>query len=179
MDLRNAVFAVLVEQDYQDLEVWYPVYRLRETGAEVLLVGTGSAEVYTSKHGHIPAKVDRTADQVKESELTGLIIPGGWAPERLRQSSSVRNLVRDMFRKDKPVACICHGGWVLASAEVVKGRHLTSFPGIKDDLINAGAKWEDAEVVVDGNLITSRRPDDLPAFMREFIGLFEMVEAEA
>ncbi|HEY3294910.1 MAG TPA: type 1 glutamine amidotransferase domain-containing protein [bacterium] len=178
MNLKKAVFAVLIEQDYQDMEVWYPVYRLRETGAEVLLVGTGSADVYKSKHGY-PATVDRTADQIKESELAGLVIPGGWAPDKLRQSSSIRNLVRDMFRKNKPVACICHGGWVLASAEVLKGREVTSYPGIKDDMINAGAKWHDAEVIVDGNLVTSRRPDDLPAFMREFVGLFHMAEVEA
>ena len=178
MQLTNSVFAVLVEQDYQDMEVWYPVYRLREAGAEVLLVGTGTAQEYKSKHGY-PAKVDRTADEVKESELAGLVIPGGWAPDKLRQSSSIRNLVRDMFRRDKPVACICHGGWVLVSAEVLKGRKVTSYPGIKDDMINAGAKWQDAEVVVDGNLVTSRRPDDLPAFMREFIGLFQHAEAIA
>lgn len=178
MDLRDAVFAVLVEQDYQEMEVWYPVYRLRETGAEVLLIGTGSADTYKSKHGY-PAKADRTADEVKESELAGLVIPGGWAPDKLRQSSSVRNLVHDMFRCDKPVACICHGGWVLASAEVLKGRHVTSYPGIKDDMTNAGAIWHDAEVIVDGHLVTSRRPDDLPAFMREFLKLFDAVTVKA
>jgi protease I len=178
MDLKKAVFAVLVEQDYQDMELWYPVYRLRELGAEVLLVGTGSADSYMSKHGY-PAKVDKTADQVKEFELAGLVIPGGFAPDKLRQSSSVRNLVRDMIRRNKPVACICHGGWVLVSAEVLKGRHVTSYPGIKDDMVNAGAIWRDAEVVVDGTLVTSRKPDDLPAFMREFVGLFHMAEVEA
>jgi len=177
MDLGKAVIAVLVEHDYQEMELWYPVYRLRELGAEVLLVGTGSDTVYKSKHGY-PAKADRTADEIKESELAGLVIPGGWAPDKLRQSSSVRNLVRDMFRHDKPVACICHGGWVLASAEVLKGRNVTSYPGIKDDMVNAGAKWHDAEVIVDGNLVTSRRPDDLPSFMREFVGLLRFAEAE-
>jgi protease I len=171
MKLSGKTFAVLVEQDYQDMEVWYPTFRLREEGAEVLHVGTGSAKEYKGKYGY-PLKVDITADEIKAANLAGLVIPGGWAPDRLRTSSSVRNLVRDMFREKKPVACICHGGWVMASAEVVKGRKLTSYHAIKDDLINAGALWVDAEVVVDGNLVTSRKPDDLPAFMREYLKLF-------
>jgi protease I len=171
MKLKGMQFAVLVEQDYQDMEVWYPVYRLREEGADVILVGTGSKHEYLSKHGY-PAPVDMPADAVAAENLAGLVIPGGWAPDRLRQSSSVRNLVRDMFRMNKPVACICHGGWVLVSAEVVRGRNVTSYIAIRDDLTNAGAIWHDDEVVIDGNLVTSRKPDDLPAFMREFIRLF-------
>jgi protease I len=171
MKLSGKTFAVLVEQDYQDQEVWYPTFRLREEGAEVLHVGTGSAKEYKGKYGY-PLKVDVTADEIKAANLSGLVIPGGWAPDKLRTSSSVRNLVRDMFREKKPVACICHGGWVMASAEVVTGRKLTSYHAIKDDLVNAGAEWQDAEVVVDGNLVTSRKPDDLPAFMREYLKLF-------
>ena len=171
MKLSGKTFAVLVEQDYQDMEVWYPTFRLREEGGTILHVGSGSAKEYKGKYGY-PVKVDRAADEVKASELAGLVIPGGWAPDRLRTSSSIRNLVREMFRQNKPVACICHGGWVLASSEVVRGRKLTSYHAIKDDLVNAGAEWQDAEVVVDGNLVTSRKPDDLPAFMREYLRLF-------
>ncbi|MBU1637591.1 DJ-1/PfpI family protein, partial [bacterium] len=100
-------------------------------------------------------------------------IPGGWAPDRLRMSEAVLALVRDMNRAKKPIACICHGGWVLASAGVVRGRTVTSYEAIKDDLINAGANWQDKETVVDGNLVTARKPDDLPAFMREFIQLLQ------
>jgi protease I len=171
MKLQDHIFAVLVEQDYQDMEVWYPTFRLREEGAEVLLVGTGSAAEYRGKYGY-PAKVTCSADEVSAQDIAGLVIPGGWAPDRLRQSAFVINLVRETFAQKKPVACICHGGWVLASANVVRDRNLTSYIAIKDDLVNAGAHWFDKDVVVDGNLVTSRKPDDLPAFMREFIRLF-------
>lgn len=170
MSIQNRTIAVLVEQDYQDLEVWYPVLRLREAGAKVIIVGTGSAVEYKSKHGY-PIKSDITADNVSASQLDGLVIPGGWAPDRLRQYESVLRLVRELNAAAKPIACICHGGWVLASADVVRGRKLTSYVAIKDDLIHAGAIWQDAEVVVDDHLVTSRKPDDLPAFMREFLKL--------
>jgi len=171
MRLKGKTVAVLVEQDYQDLEVWYPTLRLREEGARVLHVGTGSAESYKGKYGY-PCKVDADAAYVESAELDGIVIPGGWAPDRMRMSEAVLALVRDMNAAKKPIACICHGGWVLASAGVARGRKLTSYAAIRDDLLNAGAKWEDSEVVVDGNLVTSRRPDDLPTFMREFITLF-------
>jgi protease I len=171
MKLKGRTIGVLVERDYQDMEVWYPTLRLREEGAEVLHIGTGTANEYKGKYGY-PLKVDRTADEIKGSSLDGLIIPGGWAPDHLRMSSSVRNLVREIFAEGKPVACICHGGSVLISSEVTRGRKLTSYVAIKDDLVNAGAIWSDDEVVVDGKLVTSRKPDDLPAFMREFIKLF-------
>jgi protease I len=172
MSLQGKTIAVLVEQDYQDMEVWYPTYRLREAGATVILTGTGSASEYKSKHGY-PAKMDSTADKVDASKLDGIVIPGGWAPDRLRQYPAVLNLVRSIMSANKPVACICHGGWVLASADVVRGKKLTSYIAIKDDMIHAGAHWQDGEVVVDQNLVTSRKPDDLPAFMREFIKLLE------
>jgi protease I len=171
MKLSGKTIAVLVEQDYQDMEVWYPTFRLREEGAKVLHVGTGSAHEYKGKYGY-PLKVDTTADQIVLTNLDGLVIPGGWAPDKLRMSEPVLKLVREMNARRSPIGCICHGGWVLASAGVAKGKHLTSYAAIKDDLIHAGARWEDAEVVVDGNLVTSRKPDDLPAFMREFVKLF-------
>lgn len=171
MVLTGKTLAVLVEQDYQDLEVWYPLYRLREAGATVHLVGTGTASEYKSKHGY-PAKPDSIAEQFTASQLDGLVIPGGWAPDKLRMNDAVLRLVRELSAAGKPIACICHGGWVLASADVVRGRKVTSYLAIKDDLLHAGARWEDSEVVVDGNLVTSRKPDDLPAFMRAFLELF-------
>jgi protease I len=170
MELKGKKIAVLVEHHYQDMEVWYPVFRLREAGAKVLLVGTGSAASYVGKYGY-PAAVDKSVEKVKAATLHGLVIPGGWAPDRLRLSEAVLALVRDMNRAKKPIACICHGGWVLASAGVLRGRTVTSFEAIKDDLVNAGANWQNKETVVDRNLVTSRKPDDLPAFMREFIRL--------
>jgi len=168
--LKGKKIAVLVEHHYQDMEVWYPVFRLREAGAKVWLVGTGSQPVYVGKYGY-PATVDKSADKIQASTIHGLVIPGGWAPDRLRTSEAVLTLVRDLNRTKKPIACICHGGWVLASAGVVRGRTVTSYEAIKDDLVNAGANWQDKEVVVDGNLVTARKPDDLPAFLRAFIDL--------
>jgi protease I len=168
--LKGKIIAVLVEQDYQELEVWYPALRLREEGATVRLMGTGSAPEYHGKHGY-PAKVDTDIRYAKSSELDGLVIPGGWAPDRLRMSQPVLNLVKEMNAARKPIACICHGGWVLSSAGILDGRTMTGVPAIRDDMIYAGANWNDSEVVVDGNLVTSRRPDDLPAFMRAFMQL--------
>lgn len=171
MKLAGKKIAVLVEENYQDMEAWFPIFRLREEGAEVVIVGTGSSTTYKGKYGY-PITVDFSADQVHAEQFDGVVIPGGWAPDRLRQYKTVRDFVRHLFEAGKPVAAICHGGSVLASADLVRGKHVTSFIAIKDDLKNAGANWEDKEVIVDGNLVTSRRPDDLPAFMREFIGLF-------
>jgi len=171
MKLTGKKIAVLVEADYQDMEVWFPIFRLREEGADVVVVGTGSSTTYRGKYGY-PITVDFSADQVHAEQFHGVVIPGGWAPDRLRQYKTVLDFVRKLFESGKPVAAICHAGSVLVSADLVRGKHLTSFNAIKDDLRNAGATWEDKEVVVDGNLVTSRRPDDLPAFMRAFIGLF-------
>jgi protease I len=170
MTLSGKKIAVLVEHHYQDLEVWYPLLRLREAGAKVVVVGTGTAAEYVGKYGY-PVKVDKNADKVKVSSFDGIVIPGGWAPDRLRMSEPVLELVREMNRAKKPIACICHGGWVLVSAGVLRGRKVTSFVAIRDDVVNAGAKWVDEEVVVDKNLVTSRKPDDLPAFMQKFIEL--------
>jgi protease I len=171
MKLKGKTIAVLVEQDYQDLEVWYPTLRLREEGATVKLVGTGSAPEYRGKYGY-PAKVEQDVRYAKTSEFDGLVVPGGWAPDRLRMSQPLLAFVKEMNAGRKPIACICHGGWVLSSAGILDGKNMTSVPAIRDDMIYAGANWQDAEVVVDGNLVTSRRPDDLPAFMRAFLQLF-------
>ncbi|HEV8334956.1 MAG TPA: type 1 glutamine amidotransferase domain-containing protein [Candidatus Polarisedimenticolia bacterium] len=159
--------ALLVENDYQDMEVWVPLYRLREEGYETVTVGPSAIE-YKSKHGY-PLKAQAAASEVRSDDFLGVVIPGGWAPDRLRQDRGVLRLVKDLFEKKRVVASICHGGWVLASAGVVRGKRLTSYQAIRDDLIHAGAEFVDQEVVRDGHLITSRKPDDLPAFCREII----------
>ncbi len=168
MKLVGKRIAVLAENNYQDLELWYPLLRMREEGAEVKVVGTGSATTYTSKYGY-PVTADVSADQVSADDFDAVIIPGGYAPDLMRRYESVLRLVREAFQKGKVVAAICHAGWVPISAGILKGRRVTSFFAIKDDMVNAGAEWVDAEVVRDGNLITSRKPDDLPAFCRTII----------
>jgi len=159
-----AKVAIVVEALYQDLEVWYPFYRLKEAGHEVVTAGCG-AKSYVGKYGY-PITVDVDAKELRASELAGLVIPGGWAPDRLRTYAPVLALTRDLLAAGKVVAAICHAGWVLASAGVCKGRELTSYAAIRDDLVNAGARWVDREVVRDGTLVTSRTPADLPAFLR-------------
>ena len=166
--------AVLVEDLYQEMEVWYPIYRLREAGVEVLIVGTGGKNQYTSKFGY-PCVVDRAVAGLQAEELDGIVIPGGYAPDILRRYPEVNRLVAELDRAGKVVASICHGGWVLCSAQILKGRRVTSFFAIRDDMEHAGAQWSDAEVVVDRNLVTARKPDDLPAFMKatlKLLGLF-------
>jgi protease I len=172
MSLEGKRIAVLAEDLYQELELWYPVLRLREAGAEVVVVGTGSAREHTSKHGY-PVTVDAVADDVEAADFDALVVPGGYAPDRLRRYPAVNSLVREMFLQNKVVAAICHALWVLVSADVLRGRTATCFSSIKDDVINAGANYVDREVVRDGNLITSRQPDDLPAFCREIIAALE------
>jgi len=169
MELNGKKVMILVEEMFNTFEFWYPYYRLKEAGAEVVVVGSGSSERYTGKPG-TEVTVDRNAEQVSPSEVDGVIIPGGYAPDHMRRYPKMVQLVRDLDKQGKVVAAICHAGWILASAEIVQGRTVTSFFAIKDDLIHAGAHWVDEEVVVDGNLITSRKPDDLPAFMRAVIG---------
>ena len=167
MDKKIRV-AILIEDFYQDLEVWYPLLRLREEGFEVVTVEPNGRKDYRGKNGY-PIEVDKKIDQVNAEDFDGVVIPGGWAPDKLRLSKKVLDFVRQLHGRGKVVASICHGGWVLASAGICKGKTLTSYIAIKDDLVHAGAKFVDQEVVRDGNLITSRKPDDLPAFMREMI----------
>lgn len=168
MKLKNKKVVILVEHHYQDMEVWVPYFRLKEEGAEVIFCGTGSASNYVGKYGY-PVKASATADQLKAKDFDAVVIPGGWAPDFLRRYPSVIRFVQEMDKSGKIIAAICHAGWVLASAEIVKGRTVTAFAAIKDDLIHAGAKFMDCEVAIDKNLITSRTPDDLPAFCRELI----------
>lgn len=169
MALDGKRIAVLVEELYEDLELWYPVLRFREAGAEVKIVGPRANETYRSKHGY-PAVAEVAAIQASAGDFEAVIIPGGYAPDRMRRHASMVTFVREMFDAGKLVAAICHAGWLPASAGILKGKRMTSFVAIRDDMVNAGAIWEDAEVVTDGNLVTSRTPDDLPAFCREIIG---------
>ena len=158
---------ILVEDLYQDLEVWYPYYRLKEAGVSVTLVGTGKKE-YKGKYGY-PINADRSADQVRAKDFEGLIVPGGYAPDILRRYPAVIRLVKAFDRQGKPIGAICHAAWVLCSAGILSGRIVTCFSAIKDDVVNAGAEFVDREVMRDGNLVTSRKPDDLPAFMEKFL----------
>ena len=156
--------AVLVEKFYEDLELWYPVLRLREAGCEVKLVGPKGGETYESKHGY-PCKSEVAAADVKAGDFDAVIIPGGYSPDHMRRSKAMVDFVTDAARQGKILAAICHGPWMLCSARCLKGKRATGFFAIRDDVENAGGVWEDAAVVCDGNLITSRTPDDLPAFM--------------
>ena len=168
MDLSGMRAAVLVEQQYQEMEVWYPVYRLREAGCRVTLVGPEAGHTYPSKLGY-PAKSDKAAGDVSANDFDAIVIPGGFAPDYLRRVEAILRFVSEMAEQGKVVAAICHGPWVLCSTQALKGRKATCFFAIKDDVSNAGATYVDAEVVRDGNLITSRKPDDLPAFLRTII----------
>ena len=161
--------AVLVEDLYQEMEVWVPAYRLREAGLKTVFVGTGKPE-YKSKLGY-PVKADVDVKDVKSDDFDVLVVPGGFAPDYLRRHEAVSRMVREMDRAGKPIGAICHALWVLCSAGILRGRKVTSFFAIKDDVVNAGAQWVDEEVVVDRNLVTSRKPDDLPAFCRELVKL--------
>ncbi len=158
----------VVHQDFEDLEFWYPVLRLQEEGITVHVLGEKANETYSGKHG-VPAVSDYAFGEVDAADYAGLLIPGGWAPDKLRRFPAVLELVRKMDESGKPIGQICHAGWVLVSAKVLKGRKVTSTTAIRDDMENAGAMWVDEPVVVDGNLISSRKPQDLPVYMKAFI----------
>jgi len=166
--LKGKTVAVLVENAFEDLELWYPVIRLREAGAEVHTVGTGSAEEYRGYHG-LGCRPDKTVEQVRAADYDGVVIPGGWAPDRLRRYPAVLEFVRAVHDGGKPAAAICHGPSVLISAGLLRGRTVTCVAAIRDDVENAGARYVDQAVVVDGRIITSRTPADLPDFCRALI----------
>jgi protease I len=160
--------AVLIGPGFEDTEATYPYYRLQEAGATVELVGVEAGKELTGKRGQ-PLTTDRAAAELSAEELDLLVIAGGFGPDKLRADEGVKRLVRDLDDAGKPIAFICHAAWVPVSAGILEGRRVTSYQTVADDCRNAGASWEDAEVIVDGNLISSRRPDDLPAFMAALI----------
>ncbi|RKN86685.1 type 1 glutamine amidotransferase domain-containing protein [Paenibacillus ginsengarvi] len=174
MRLNGKQIICLVDEEFEDLELWYPIYRAREEGAAVLLAGADKGKTYHGKYG-VPAVSDISFDDMLESACDGLLVPGGWAPDKLRRYPQVLEFVQQMDRSGKPIGQICHAGWVLVSAKILAGRKVTSTPGIRDDMENAGATWLDEAVVVDGNLVSSRRPPDLPPYAKAFCDL--MAEA--
>lgn len=164
MELKGKKVAILIDQMYQEMEVWVPLYRLQEAGVETITVGAEAGKTYPSKLGY-PCTAQKSYDEVGPDDFDGIIIPGGFAPDHIRRHPKANKLVADINAQGKLVAAICHGPWVLCSAHgMLKGRKVTSFFAIKDDVVNAGAEWSDAEVVIDKNLVTSRKPEDLPAF---------------
>ncbi len=165
MPFERKSILIFIEADYEDMELMYPRYRLEEAGYNVVIAGPKSGEKYHGKNGY-PCRSDAAIADLDVSEFVGVICPGGWAPDKLRRSEKVRSLVRDFYESGKLVAAICHGGWIPISAGVYSGVHVTGSLGIKDDLINAGGLFEDSPVVVDGQFVSSRKPDDLPDFMK-------------
>jgi protease I len=168
MDLKGKTIGILIEDQHEDIELWYPLLRLREAGAEVVVIGMEKGKQYVGKRGY-PMTADASVGEVSPDELSALIVPGGFAPDRMRVHEELLDLVRGVDAQGKVVALICHAGWVGISAGIVAGKRATSVRPIRDDMVNGGAEWVDQEVVVDGNLITSRTPWDLPAFCRAII----------
>ena len=158
----------IVGDDYEDLELWYPKLRLEEAGAHVTVAGTLQGRTYTGKHGY-PCTSDAAIGDMEATDFHGILLPGGWMPDKLRRDEKVLALVRDFAARGQLVAAICHGGWIAISAGVYRGVRVTGSPGIKDDLMNAGAIWEDTPVVVDRHFVSSRKPGDLPAFMAAIV----------
>jgi protease I len=171
MSLDGKIVLFFAGPLYEDLELWYPKIRLEEEGARTVVAGTGE-KTYQGKKGY-PINVDTSVDDIRAADFDGLVIPGGYAPDIMRRSQKLLQLTREIFQAGKPVAFICHAGWVPISAGIVKGKRGTSVGAIKDDLVNAGLLWEDSAVVVDGNLISSRTPADLGVFCKALIEALE------
>jgi protease I len=169
-------FLIFVGDIYEDLELWYPKLRLQEAGATVTVAGPAAATTYAGKNGY-PCVSDAAIAEMQSTDFDGVICPGGFMPDKLRRDPNVLRLVREFAEAEKLVAAICHGGWIPISAGVYRGVRVTGSPGIKDDLVNAGAVWEDAAVVVDRHFVSSRKPDDLPDFCRGILQCSQAVAA--
>jgi protease I len=169
--MSRGKFLILMGPEYEDLEVWYPKLRLEEAGFDVVMAGIGEAS-YRGKHGY-PGPVEAHVRDVPARDLVGLLAPGGWAPDKIRRDPDALKRVRELHDAGKVIATICHGPWILISAGIVRGLRMTSTVGIRDDLVNAGAVWVDEPVVVDGNVISSRVPKDLPQFGLELVKLLD------
>ncbi|HLQ40360.1 MAG TPA: type 1 glutamine amidotransferase domain-containing protein [Tetragenococcus sp.] len=172
MRLTGKKVVALVDDDFEDLELWYPVLRLREEGAQVDLVGQKAQYTYVGKHG-VPAESDLAFTEADIGLYDAILVPGGWAPDKLRRFPEVIQMIQSMDQADKVIGQICHAGWVLISANILQGKTVTSTPGIKDDMKNAGANWVNEAVVTDGHIISSRRPPDLPEYLPELIKAIE------
>jgi len=170
MPLSGKKILTFVGDIYEDLELWYPKLRLIEAGAKVIVAGEKAGQKYAGKHSY-PCVSDVAYSELKAADFDGVVVPGGFMPDKLRREKPVLNLVREIAAAGKLMAAICHGGWIPISAGVYKGVRVTGSPGIKDDLVNAGAIWEDAAVVVDRHFVSSRKPDDLPDFCRACIAV--------
>ncbi|MGG3451119.1 type 1 glutamine amidotransferase domain-containing protein [Domibacillus aminovorans] len=167
MRLTDKKVIALVEDEFEDLELWYPILRLQEEGATVHLVGKEAGKKYIGKYG-VPAISEYAFTDIQADEYDAILVPGGWAPDKLRRYPEVIEFVRSMNDAKKPIGQICHAGWVLISANILDGVNVTSTPGIKDDMTNAGSTWHDEAVVTDGHIISSRRPPDLPPYVKAF-----------
>lgn len=173
MRLKGRKIAILVGPGYEDLEFWVPFMRLKEEGADVTIVGPRGGADYASKHGCLTATSQVSADDVTADDFDGVVVPGGWAPDKLRRYEGVTNLVRQTYEQGKIVGAICHAGLVLISAGIVAGHRATGSQGIKDDLINAGATWVDESAFREDNLVWGRVVADIPNFCRELVAALE------
>jgi protease I len=168
LPLAEKRILMFVGDIYEDLELWYPKLRLIEAGATVVVAGEEKGHAYKGKNGY-RCRSDAAISEVRASDFSGVVVPGGFMPDKLRRDPKVLSLVREIAGAGKLMAAICHGGWIPISAGVYRGVRVTGSPGIKDDLVNAGAIWEDAPVVVDRHFVSSRKPDDLPDFCRAIL----------
>ena len=166
---------IFIENLYQELELWYPLLRLKEEGVETKLVGTGSSDLYSGRNG-FPAKPEVTASSITSRDFDGIIIPGGFAPDYLRRYPAIINLVKETFQQGKLIGALCHGPSVLISADIIRGKRITGNRAIRDDIVNAGGEYVDSHTVVDGNILTAQGPNDLPVFMKEVIGFFSQTK---
>ncbi|MBP1904462.1 protease I [Paenibacillus turicensis] len=168
MRLAGKKVIAFVDEEFEDLELWYPIYRIQEEGAEVHLVGQEKGKKYIGKYG-VPAEAQFSYEEIDGENYDGILVPGGWAPDKLRRYPKVLTLISEFHEQKKVIGQICHAGWVLISAKILNGVTVTSTPGIRDDMENAGAIWKDEPVVVDGHIISARRPPDLPPYGKALV----------